>query len=55
MRRIREVGCHNVLLGFAAFVRQKVPPSEERDETLQDTERFRLRLARLLPTYLFQA
>jgi hypothetical protein len=42
---------NNALLGFAAFVRNKVSPSKERDETLQDTERFREQLARLLPTY----
>ncbi len=42
---------NNALLGFAAFVRRKVSPSPERDETLQDTERFRLQLARLLLRY----
>ena len=42
---------NSALLGFAAFVRNKVSPSQERDETLQDTERFRAQLARLLPTY----
>ena len=46
---------NNALLSFAAFVRQKVPPSRERDETLQDTERFRLQLARLLPARPVQA
>src|SRR5713226_5832711 len=30
--------------GFAAFVRQKVPPSKERDETLRDLEGFRRHL-----------
>ena len=39
----------SALLGFAAFVRQKVPPSKDRDETLQDLERFRQQLAAMLP------
>jgi hypothetical protein len=43
---------NNALLGFIAFVRNRVSPSQERDETLQDTERLRVHLARLLPTYL---
>ena len=46
---------HNALLGFIAFVRNKVSPSRERDETLQDTERLRLQLARLLPAPSTQA
>ena len=46
---------NNALLGFAAFVRKKVPPSQERDETLRDTERFRAQLARLLPARPVQA
>ncbi|MGH2494273.1 MAG: hypothetical protein ACRDIV_06160 [Ktedonobacteraceae bacterium] len=46
---------NNALLGFADFVRKKVPPSQERDETLQDIERFRIQLARLLPTRPIQA
>ncbi|HEU0001082.1 MAG TPA: hypothetical protein VFQ36_09300 [Ktedonobacteraceae bacterium] len=37
-----------VLAGFCAFVRHKVPPSQERDETLQDVERMREVLARML-------
>lgn len=36
------------LAGFCAFVRRKVPPSRERDETLQDVERMRQMLARML-------
>ena len=40
---------NNALLGFAAFVRHKVSPSQERDEILQDVERLRVQLARLLP------
>jgi hypothetical protein len=33
---------------FCAFVRNKVSPSRERDETLQDVERMRQTLARML-------
>ncbi|HEU0001989.1 MAG TPA: hypothetical protein VFQ36_13900 [Ktedonobacteraceae bacterium] len=36
------------IAGFCAFVRQKVPPSQERDETLQDVERMRQILAQML-------
>ncbi len=36
------------IAGFCAFVRNKVPPSRERDETLQDVERMREGLARML-------
>jgi hypothetical protein len=36
------------IAGFCAFVRNKVPPSQERDETLQDVERLRQDLARML-------
>lgn len=36
------------IAGFCAFVRSKVPPSRERDETLQDVERMRVVLARML-------
>ena len=36
------------IAGFCAFVRHKVPPSRERDETLQDVERMRQVLARML-------
>jgi len=39
----------SALLGFAAFVRLKVPPSKDRDETLQDLERFRQQLVAMLP------
>ncbi|HEU0000634.1 MAG TPA: hypothetical protein VFQ36_07035 [Ktedonobacteraceae bacterium] len=35
------------IAGFCDFVRQKVPPSRERDETLQDVERMRQILARM--------
>jgi hypothetical protein len=38
------------IVGFCAFVRNKVPPSRERDETLQDVERMRQELARMLST-----
>lgn len=36
------------IAGFCTFVRHKVPPSQERDETLQDVERMRQVLARML-------
>ena len=36
------------LAGFCDFVRRKVPPSRERDETLQDIERMRQVLAQML-------
>ena len=36
------------IAGFCAFVRSKVPPSRERDETLQDVERMREVLAHML-------
>ena len=35
------------IAGFCAFVRNKVPPSRERDETLQDVERMRETLAQM--------
>jgi hypothetical protein len=35
------------IAGFCAFVRNKVSPSRERDETLQDVERLRQALARM--------
>ena len=39
---VPEVHALNVaMLGFAAFVRQKVPPTRERDETLQTLEGLR--------------
>jgi hypothetical protein len=38
----------HALAGFCAFVREKVSPSRERDETLQDVERLRLALAAML-------
>ena len=37
------------MLGFCAFVRSKVPPSRDRDETLQDLEAFRQSLLAMLP------
>ncbi|MGH2493601.1 MAG: hypothetical protein ACRDIV_02750 [Ktedonobacteraceae bacterium] len=36
------------IAGFCTFVRAKVPPSRERDETLRDVERMRQVLARML-------
>lgn len=36
------------IAGFCAFVRSKVPPSQERDETLQEIERMREALAHML-------
>ena len=39
---------NTALLGFAAFVRQKVPPSTERDETLQTLELLRQQLLTML-------
>ena len=36
------------IAGFCAFVRNKVSPSRERDETLQDVERLRQTLVRML-------
>ncbi|HEU0004233.1 MAG TPA: hypothetical protein VFQ36_25235 [Ktedonobacteraceae bacterium] len=40
---------NTAMLGFCAFVRQKVPPSRDRDETLQDLEGFRQMLPTMLP------
>ncbi len=39
---------NSALLGFAAFVRQKVSPSTERDETLQTLEQLRQHLVAML-------
>lgn len=39
---------NNALTAFAAFIRKKVPPSRDRDETLRDLERFRQHLTRTL-------
>ncbi|MGH2497530.1 MAG: hypothetical protein ACRDIV_22750 [Ktedonobacteraceae bacterium] len=39
---------NTALLGFAAFVRQKVPASTERDETLQTLELLRQHLLTML-------
>src|SRR6266849_1559450 len=36
------------IAGFCAFVRKKVSPSRERDETLQDVDRLRQELAQML-------
>jgi len=38
------------IAGFIEFVRHKVSPSLERDETLQDIERLRLALVQMLST-----
>lgn len=40
----------SAIAGFCTFVRTKVPPSRERDETLQDVERMREVLAQMLLT-----
>lgn len=40
---------NTAMLGFAAFVRQKVAPSKERDETLQTVELLRQYVMRMLP------
>jgi hypothetical protein len=46
---IAEVAALNAAIaGFCAFVRSKVPPSRERDETLQDVERMREVLMHML-------
>jgi hypothetical protein len=46
---VTEVEALNTaLLGFAAFVRQKVSPSTERDETLQTLELLRQHLVAML-------
>ena len=39
---------NSAMLGFAAFVRQKVSPSTERDETLQTLEQLRQHLVTML-------
>jgi len=45
---VAEVAALNcAIAGFCAFVRHKVPPSRERDETLQDVERMREVLAHM--------
>ena len=47
--RVPEVEALNsALLGFAAFVRQKVPASMERDDTLQTLEQLRQSLLKML-------
>jgi len=38
------------IAGFCAFVRHKVSPSRERDETLRDVERLRQALVQMFPT-----
>ena len=40
---------NTAILGFCAFVRLKVPPSRDRDETLRDLEVFRQSLLAMLP------
>jgi hypothetical protein len=35
------------IAGFCTFVRRRVPPSRQRDETLQDVERMRQTLAQM--------
>ncbi len=46
---VMEIGAVNIaLLGFIAFVRARVAPSRERDVTLQDVERLRQALTRML-------
>lgn len=48
--QVQEIHALNAaLLGFCAFVRQKVPASRDRDETLQDLETFRQMLLAMLP------
>ena len=47
---VAEVKAVNTaMLGFAAFVRQKVPPSRERDETSETVEQLRQHVMRMLP------
>ena len=46
---VAEIAALNcAIAGFCAFVRKKVSPSRERDETLQDVERLRQALAGML-------
>src|SRR5260370_28135466 len=40
---------NSAMLVFTAFVRQKVSPSQERDETLYSLENLRLALMQMLP------
>ena len=40
---------NTAMLGFAAFVYQKVLPSRERDDTLQTVEQLRLHLIAIIP------
>ena len=48
--QVQEIQALNAaMLGFCAFVRLKVPPSQDRDETLQDLEGFRQLLLAMLP------
>lgn len=47
---LQEIQALNTaMLGFCAFVRQKVPASRDRDETLRDLEGFRQLLLAMLP------
>ncbi|HVB72459.1 MAG TPA: hypothetical protein VNE38_02790 [Ktedonobacteraceae bacterium] len=43
---------NSTLLGFMSFVRKKVTPSPERDETLRDVERLRKALLKMLSANL---
>jgi hypothetical protein len=48
--QVQEIHALSVaILGFCAFVRQKVPASRDRDETLRDLEGFRQKLLAMLP------
>jgi hypothetical protein len=48
--QVQEIQALNAaIMGFCAFVRQKVPPSRDRDESLQDLEGFRQMLLAMLP------
>jgi hypothetical protein len=48
--QLPEIHALNIaMLGFCAFVRQKVPASRDRDETLRDLEGFRQLLLAMLP------
>lgn len=42
------VALDTAIAGFCAFVRSRVPPSRERDETLQEVERMCMVLAQML-------
>jgi len=44
---VEVAGLDCAIAGFCAFIRCKVPPSQERDETLHEVERMREVLARM--------